>query len=88
MFRRLQPVTALTKANQLANSGCNAQKYRRALVVLPYISVVAERTAHLTAVLAPMEIAVRGYCGDADTVAPLSHKCACPVPQVLVTQSL
>ncbi len=59
---------------QPADTRCCAQKYRRALVVLPYVSVVAERTAHLTAVLAPMEIAVRGYCGDADTVAPLSHK--------------
>ncbi len=52
--------------------------------MLPYISVVAERTAHLTAVLAPIGIIVRGYCGDADTVAPLGHKyavfCALSLP--------
>ena len=56
------------------------QKYRRALVVLPYISVVAERTAHLAAVLAPVGIFVRGYCGDADTNAPLGLKCAVFLP--------
>ena len=50
------------------------QKYRRALVVLPYISVVAERTAHLAAVVAQVGIVVRGYCVDATTTAPLSHK--------------
>ena len=52
------------------------QRYRRALVVLPYISVVAEKTAHLTGLLLPLGITVRGYFGTAETGSPLAPKCA------------
>lgn len=36
------------------------QKYGRALVVLPYASIVSEKTEHLAAVLKPMHATVKG----------------------------
>eukprot|EP00798_Chlamydomonas_sp_ICE-L_P011821 gene11821-33942_t len=45
----------------------------RALVVLPYISIVNEKTDHLSHVLAPMGCRVKGYCGM-DSGCPLSRK--------------
>ena len=39
------------------------QRYGRALVILPYISIVNEKSEHLAAVLAPMHATVRGFSG-------------------------
>ncbi|KXZ49542.1 hypothetical protein GPECTOR_20g396 [Gonium pectorale] len=44
----------------------------RALLVLPYVSIVSEKTEHLTRVLAPMRARVRGYTGADQTGTPLS----------------
>lgn len=35
----------------------------RGLFVLPYVSIVIEKTAHLNQVLKPSELSVRGYYG-------------------------
>ena len=50
------------------------QAHGRALLVLPYISVVTEKTAHLAAVLRPMGIRVKGYFGSAESGTPLATK--------------
>ena len=42
---------------------CVPQKYGRVLVVLPYVSIVNEKSQHLEDVLAPMHASVRGFCG-------------------------
>ncbi|GFR45397.1 hypothetical protein Agub_g6680, partial [Astrephomene gubernaculifera] len=44
----------------------------RALLVLPYVSIVSEKAEHLTRVLAPMRAKVRGYTGAEQTGSPLS----------------
>lgn len=49
----LDPGPPLTSAQVL-------QKYGRALVVLPYASIVSEKTEHLSAVLKPMHATVKG----------------------------
>lgn len=41
----------------------HVQKYGRALVVLPYVSIVCEKSEHLQAVLRPMHAAVKGFYG-------------------------
>ena len=48
------------------------QMYSRALVVLPYISVVAEKTEHLTTVLKAMKCKVKGYFGTGEGGVPLA----------------
>lgn len=63
-------------------STCNplhqAQKYGRALVVLPYVSIVNEKSEHLSAVLAPMHASVRGFSSTGEeggAVQPLAPRC-------------
>ncbi len=56
-----------------------SQKYGRALVVLPYVSIVNEKSAHLETVLKPMHASVKGFCGGAEegaAVQPLAPRCA------------
>lgn len=48
------------------------QRYSKALVVLPYISVVAEKTEHLTTVLKAMKCKVKGYFGTGEGGVPLA----------------
>lgn len=48
------------------------QMYSKALVVLPYISVVAEKTEHLTKVLKAMKCKVKGYFGSGEGGVPLA----------------
>lgn len=59
------------------------QKYGRALVVLPYVSIVHEKSEHLADVLAPMNAAVKGFFGGEEGQA-LAPRCAGgPVPACL-----
>ncbi|GIL55845.1 hypothetical protein Vafri_11347, partial [Volvox africanus] len=46
--------------------------FPRALLVLPYVSIVSEKAEHLTRVLAPLRGKVCGYSGIDHTSAPLS----------------
>ena len=48
------------------------QMYSKALVILPYISVVAEKTEHLTTVLKAMKCKVKGYFGVGEGGVPLA----------------
>ncbi len=48
------------------------QRYQKALFVLPYVSVVVEKTEHLTTILAAMKCKVKGYFGNNETGTPLS----------------
>ena len=48
------------------------QMYSKALVILPYISVVAEKTEHLTAILGVMKCKVKGYFGTGEGGTPLA----------------
>ena len=48
------------------------QMYSKALVILPYISVVTEKTEHLTAILEAMECRVKGYFGAGESGTPLA----------------
>ena len=51
------------------------QAYGRALVVLPYISIVAEKTEHLSCVLAPLGCAgVKGFYGNEEGGAALGPR--------------
>ncbi len=40
------------------------QRFGRALFVLPYISVVSEKAAHLTDILKPIKCRIKGYTGS------------------------
>ena len=51
---------------------CCVQMYSKALVILPYISVVAEKTDHLTTVLKAMKCKVKGYFGTGEGGVPLA----------------
>ena len=54
------------------------QVHQRALFVVPYVSVVAEKAAHFEAVLrGTSRIRIRGYHGSDESVQPLSVQCAC-----------
>ncbi|KAL0029501.1 hypothetical protein WJX77_012503 [Trebouxia sp. C0004] len=46
--------------------------YSKALVILPYVSVVAEKTEHLTTILAAMRCKVKGYYGSGEGGTPLA----------------
>ncbi len=48
------------------------QMYSKVLVVLPYVSVVAEKTEHLTTILAAMRCKVKGYYGSGEGGTPLA----------------
>ena len=48
--------------------------FDKALVILPYLSVVAEKTEHLTGILREMKCKVKGYMGDDDSGTPLSPR--------------
>lgn len=48
------------------------QMYSKALVILPYVSVVAEKTEHLTTILKAMKCKVKGYFGSGEGGAPLA----------------
>jgi hypothetical protein len=50
------------------------QKYCKALVVLPYISIVGEKTEHLTALLRPMGASVKGFFGGDEDGRPLASR--------------
>jgi hypothetical protein len=65
------PPASLFHANQPTKP---MQKYGRALVVLPYVSIVCEKSEHLAAVLAPMRAAVRGFFGGEEGQA-LAPRC-------------
>ena len=40
------------------------QRFGRVLFVLPYISVVSEKAAHLADILKPMKCRIKGYTGS------------------------
>ena len=48
------------------------QGFKRALVILPYVSIVAEKTATLTPMLQSVGLQVKGYFGSGETGTPLS----------------
>ena len=50
----------------------NLQCFKKALVILPYISIVAEKTATLEGLLASAGCKVRGYFGSGGTGTPLA----------------
>ena len=50
------------------------QRHRKALVVLPYICMVVEKTDHLARIAAAMGLAVKGYFGDVSAGAPLQPR--------------
>lgn len=50
------------------------QMYSKALVILPYISVVAEKTEHLTSILKEMKCKVKGYTGGDESGTPLAPR--------------
>lgn len=52
------------------------QRYARALVVLPYVSIVNEKAEHLARVLAPMGASVKGYFGTEESGSALAPRCA------------
>ncbi|PSC69888.1 helicase and polymerase-containing TEBICHI [Micractinium conductrix] len=55
-------------------------KYGRALVVLPYVSIVSEKAEHLAQVLAPMHASVKGFYGAEEkgqALAPRGETVAC-----------
>jgi replicative superfamily II helicase len=45
----------------------------RALLVLPYLSIVSEKAAHLSKLLADLKWRVQGYLGETEG-QPLAHK--------------
>lgn len=47
------------------------QEWKFALFVLPYISVVAEKTAHLTDILKATGCQCKGFFGNAENGTPL-----------------
>ncbi len=49
----------------------------RALLVLPYLSIVAEKTAHLGGLLVDAGLRVRGYHGDSEGVPLAAKVCVC-----------
>lgn len=53
---------------------CVPQMFGKALVILPYLSVVAEKTEHLTSVLREMKCKVKGYMGTDESGTPLSPR--------------
>jgi DNA polymerase theta len=46
-----------------ARAGGPGRAWKKAMVVLPYAALVAEKTAHLATVFAPLGLGVRGYAG-------------------------
>jgi hypothetical protein len=50
------------------------QEWKHALFVLPYISVVAEKTAHLTDILRSSGCSCKGFYGNAERGTPLQAK--------------
>lgn len=50
------------------------QMYSKALVILPYLSVVAEKTEHLTGILRAMRCKVKGYMGNDESGTALSAR--------------
>ena len=48
--------------------------YSKALVILPYLSVVAEKTEHLTGILRAMRCKVKGYMGNDESGTALSAR--------------
>lgn len=70
MIRRLHQ---LDQASGRKAAGSRAGCPSRALVVLPYLSIVAEKATHLTALLHGVHWGVYSYMGNQEGV-PLSHK--------------
>ena len=54
------------------------QMYSKALVILPYLSVVAEKTEHLTGILRAMRCKVKGYMGNDESGTALSARYVLP----------
>ena len=52
------------------------QMHSKALVILPYLSVVAEKTEHLTGILRAMRCKVKGYMGNDESGTALSARYA------------
>ena len=52
--------------------------YSKALIILPYLSVVAEKTEHLTGILRAMKCKVKGYMGNDESGTALSARYMCP----------
>ena len=52
------------------------QEFKKALVVLPFIALVREKTEHLERVMAQLRCRVKGYFGSDDTgnCTPLSNR--------------
>ncbi|GLI65409.1 hypothetical protein VaNZ11_008967 [Volvox africanus] len=73
MIRRLV-AAARTRQRSLLNGpqAATTSLFPRALLVLPYVSIVSEKAEHLTHVLAPLRGKVCGYSGVDHTTAPLS----------------
>ena len=53
-----------------------AQEFRKALVVLPFIALVREKTEHLERVMTQLRCKVKGYHASDDTgnCTPLAHR--------------
>ncbi|GIL76668.1 hypothetical protein Vretifemale_6223 [Volvox reticuliferus] len=73
MIRRLL-AAARARQRQLFNApqAAATSLFPRALLVLPYVSIVSEKAEHLKRVLAPLRGKVCGYSGMEHTGAPLS----------------
>ena len=51
------------RSHQQMGKGPQRRAPARALLVLPYVSIVSEKAAHLERVLAPLRARVKGYGG-------------------------
>eukprot|EP00887_Chlorella_sp_A99_P004871 scaffold4.g4871.t1 len=71
MIRRLERSKQMLRRPR----GGYVSRYGRALVILPYISIVAEKAAHLAEVLAPVRgLTVKGYFGSEEGGQPLAPR--------------
>ena len=59
----------------MKGQGGGTQEWKHALVILPYISVVAEKTAHLADILRSTGCACKGFYGHNERGTPLRHGC-------------
>ena len=72
MIRSMLRSEMLMKNNPGHQNRHRSHSGGKVLFVLPYISIVCEKTDHLTAILKPMRATVRGYFGSDESRAPLS----------------
>lgn len=80
MIRRLLAAARVRQQHQQQHGSWQVvlPSMPRALLVLPYVSIVSEKTEHLAHVLAPVRgFKVRGYTGSEQASAPLSAPVSC-----------